>query len=299
MVRIACATASSACGWPTTRRSIASLQVEHGADLVRLHAAGRDAGPALDDLGDRLAVDHRKDQRLSRPAARAAASTVRRSAARCAAAALSAACSPAASIVAAHSRRSRSASVLLLLPARRERGEFVGDARRAPPSVRRAARRGRRPAAISRSRIATSVSISAMRRWRSSIGGGTAAWLIATRAQAVSIRLTALSGSWRRRDVARRQPHRLAHRLVEDAHVVVLLERGDQAAHHGDRHRLRSAPRPSPPGSGGSAPRPSRSISCIRPRWSRRSCAARRAPAPASAGWRHRSGRPRRRRRSA
>ena len=34
-----------------------------------------------------------------------------------------------------------------------------------------------------------------MRRWRSSIGAGTAFWLIATRAQAVSIRLTALSGS--------------------------------------------------------------------------------------------------------
>ena len=48
------------------------------------------------------------------------------------------------------------------------------------------------------------------------------------------------------------------------------------------------APRPAPPGSGGSAPGPSRSASCIRPRSSPRSCAACRAPAPASAGWPHR-----------
>ena len=45
--------------------------------------------------------------------------------------------------------------------------------------------------------IFSSVSIRPRRRWQSSIGAGMAFWLIATRAQAVSIRLTALSGSWR------------------------------------------------------------------------------------------------------
>ena len=39
-------------------------QIEHGADFVGLHAAGRDAGPRLDDRGNRLAVDHGKDERL-------------------------------------------------------------------------------------------------------------------------------------------------------------------------------------------------------------------------------------------
>ena len=43
----------------------------------------------------------------------------------------------------------------------------------------------------------------------------------------------------------------------------------------------RSARRPARPGSGASAPDPSRCTSCIRPRSSRRSCAACRAPAPA------------------
>ena len=109
---------------------------------------------------------------------------------------------------------------------------------------------------------------------------------------------TALSGNCRDGNVARRQPHRLAHRLVQDADLVVLLQRADQAADHRDGHRLGWVPRPSPPGSAGSGRRPSRSISCIPPRWSRRWCAVRRAPAPASAGWRHRPARPSRRRRS-
>ena len=35
-------------------------------------------------------------------------------------------------------------------------------------------------------------------------------------------------------DVAVRQPHGIDDGLVEDAHLVVLLQRGDQAAHHVD-----------------------------------------------------------------
>ena len=45
-------------------------------------------------------------------------------------------------------------------------------------------------------------------------------------------------------DVAVREPHRVLDRLVEDAHLVVLLQRRRQAAHHADGLRLRRAPRP-------------------------------------------------------
>ena len=61
----------------------------------------------------------------------------------------------------------------------------------------------------------------------------------------------------------------------------------------------RRARAPARPGSAGSAPDPSRCASCTRPRWWRRWCAGCRAPAPASAGWRRRRCRPRRRRRPA
>ena len=40
------------------------FQMQYRADFVGLHAPGRDAGPALDDFGDRLRIDDRKDQRL-------------------------------------------------------------------------------------------------------------------------------------------------------------------------------------------------------------------------------------------
>ena len=53
------------------------------------------------------------------------------------------------------------------------------------------------PIASSRPMISSSVLSVSMRRCASSISGGVACWLTATRAQAVSIRLTALSGSWR------------------------------------------------------------------------------------------------------
>ena len=256
-------------------------QVEHGADLVGLHPAGGNAGPALDDLGDRLAVDHGEDQRLfalqragalkvppawrDRPGRRLPSGV-----------ALSVAVPPAC-------RRGR---LDLSRAPRRSRSRWRVRPPSAPPAwpARRwspARRSGRRvasawsgPAVISRSTIFSSVSIRPMRRWRSSIGAGIAVWLIATRAQAVSSRLTALSGSWRRRDVAGRQPHRLAHRLVEDAHLVVLFEDADQAADHRDGDlfaRLLDLHHLEAPGR---ARRPSRSISCTRPRWSRRWCAS-------------------------
>jgi hypothetical protein len=53
------------------------------------------------------------------------------------------------------------------------------------------------PMAASRSMISCSTVSASMRRWQSSTAGGVACWDTATRAQAVSSRLTALSGSWR------------------------------------------------------------------------------------------------------
>ena len=151
----------------------------------------------------------------------------------------------------ARARGDLGGQALFFLPARFEllelrrrpwRARSMSSAWRSPCSA---------PVAISRSRIAASVSIKAIRRCRSSIAGGTADWLIATRAQAVSISDTALSGSCRLGDVARRQAHRLADRLVEDAHAVVLFERRDEAAHHRDRGRLVRFLDLARPGSGG------------------------------------------------
>ena len=47
-----------------------------------------------------------------------------------------------------------------------------------------------------------------------------------------------LVGQLARRDIARGQPHRLADRFVDDSHLVVLLEGGDQATDHRRRHLL-------------------------------------------------------------
>ena len=57
------------------------------------------------------------------------------------------------------------------------------------------------------------------------MAGGIAFWLIATRAQAVSSRLTDLSGKLSGRDVAVRELHDALDGLVEDPDAVVLLER--------------------------------------------------------------------------
>ena len=47
-----------------------------------------------------------------------------------------------------------------------------------------------------------------------------------------------LVGQLPARDVAGREPHCLADRLVENAHAVVLFERADEAAHHRNRAGL-------------------------------------------------------------
>ena len=62
-VRMRWAIASRAWSWPMTRSLELVLQRQHRLDLVADHLADRDAGPAGDDLGDRLAVDDRLHQR--------------------------------------------------------------------------------------------------------------------------------------------------------------------------------------------------------------------------------------------
>ena len=127
-----------------------------------------------------------------------------------------------------------------------------------------------------------------MRRRQSSSCGGTACWLIATRAHGGVEQADRLVGQLPRRDVTVRQPHRRFERLVEHLDAVMLLEHRTPRRAPSGSPCPRSARRPGRPGSGGSAPDPSRCTSCIPPRSWRRWCAACRAPAPASAGSRHR-----------
>ena len=212
---------SSAWRWPMTRWFERVGELEDRLDLVLDHAADRDAGPVRDDRGDRLLVDARQDQRrlalqrgqlglqlaqLGRaaPRARRAVSCGAAAARRLAPAAAASSLLPVPS--------TGSAAVAQL------RAHARGCGRRAPSPPSSAAssstapRLGRRellvaacrararsstPTASSRPMISSSVSSASMRRRQSSTSAGTACWLTATRAQAVSSRLTALSGSWR------------------------------------------------------------------------------------------------------
>ena len=89
------------------------------------------------------------------------------------------------------------------------------------------------PMALSRRMIASSVSSASMRRRLSSTSAGTACRLMAVRAQAVSSRLTDLSGSWRA-GMWQCDSRTAAQRLVEDLHLVVLLHGRRDTAHHQD-----------------------------------------------------------------
>ncbi len=220
------------------------LEAQHGVDLVRHHPADRNAGPGRDHLGHRLAIDHRMHQRLL------ALQRIQRGGGlgefaswppRCPRARR---CRPRARASARLPPRCDGAGRASSPPASSPAptGWSVPRARRRPSRVRcsSAARREDEslPVASSRPMAPSSVSISDSRRWRSSTGAGIEAWLMPTRAQAVSSRRHALVGQLPRRDVARRELHRLGDRLVQDAHAVVLLQRADQAAQHGGGQRL-------------------------------------------------------------
>ena len=113
----------------------------------------------------------------------------------------------------------------------------------------------------------------------SAIAAGVALWLIATRAQAVSSRLTALSGNCRP-GCSGGQVDGRDDGGVGNADAVMLFHRRENAAQHGARS-ARRARRSGWTGSGGSGQGPSRNTGAIRPRWSPPSCAGSRAPAPA------------------
>ena len=198
---MACATASRAWLWPTTRRSIASRRLS----TVRISSVCmRRAGMPVHASTIAAIAWPSTMGKMSGCSPCSARRRVDRSAssARSVWPSLLAAPSPAPPVVAvAASIFARTASILVTRSRSASQRSFslasssVMRCRSAVKSLRRVAWSA--PAAVSRSMIFSSVSIRPSRRWQSSIGAGMAFWLIATRAQAVSIRLTALSGNWR------------------------------------------------------------------------------------------------------
>jgi hypothetical protein len=208
---------SIAWSWPMTRWP-ACRQLEHGLDLVARHAADRDAGPVGHHAGHGLVVDGGQDQRrlalqrgqlgLHLAAGQVGGAESRLGAA--AAAGIAAGLARAAGFQRAAGAFHRLEPLraawragpavrrpgLFLLPARVQRGQ----ARTlAWPAARwlGLALAVSMPMAFSRPMMPSSVSSASMRLRQSSTSAGVACRLTATRAQAVSSRLTALSGSWR------------------------------------------------------------------------------------------------------
>ena len=226
------------------------LQREDGADLVGHHLADRDAGPAGDDLGDGLRVDaDLHERRLALQRLELLVERVELGPERCGSGGGprrrgAAGAAPA-------SRRSRR-------PSRRRLLLRSGQVLQLRPRCRGSSRPARvssshcafRPARLSSAAAFVAVelvepllvvgarapprargcSISAVQlvdraAAQSSTAGGVAAWPIATRAQAVSSTADRLVGQLPAGDVAVREPHGVLDGLVEDAHLVVLLER--------------------------------------------------------------------------
>ena len=180
-------------------------QRQHRLDLVQHHLADGDAGPAGHHVGHRLAVHHRMDQRRlalhlrqlllqleqfayrrrlrrRRPALRACRRPGR----------------PPVSCSAARSAASSPAPPACAPPP----AAFPAPSCAAPPSPWPAVSSARRaswavPTASSLRRALISTWRWSISRRQSSRAGGVADWLSATRAQAVSSRLTALSGNCR------------------------------------------------------------------------------------------------------
>ena len=201
--------------------SAISASLQHGLDLVLDHPADRDAGPVGDDARPpparrptgrisgvspcsarelRLQAVQLGQQRARArrpPALRPAARRRRRGAARRRAAGAVDRLVAAAQLRAQRERSRRPAPSRPASAARAPPAALVARPRASPRSSRRALgdvdadRLLAADDARARSRSAS------MRRWQSSTSAGVACWLTATRAQAVSSRLTALSGSWR------------------------------------------------------------------------------------------------------
>ena len=188
-------------------------QVEHGLDFVGHHPADRNAGPVGHDRGDRLLVDMRVDHPLFR--IDRASSVVELVRAAVAARLGLGRVSPLGASAGVWRRRASSAPSavlaedvsqaadlldqrLLARPIGFQGGELFASASRFPRRSRRCDRSfGDAEIAIADQSAAFSASRAAIATRASSIAAGVAVWLIATRAQAVSSRLTALSGNCR------------------------------------------------------------------------------------------------------
>ena len=193
-----------------------SLQLQHGVDLVGDHPADRDAGPGGDDLGDRLAIDHREAPAAPRPAASAARPRPRPSSVFSASVSTGSAGLPSGPGIgtAAASiwwRRSRIFATSAFSSSQR----FISSASSAATlrvlllerdAPRLVVRRRSLPRARSRRARCRSAS---RRRWRSSTGAGIAAWLMRDAGAGGVEQRHALVGQLPRRDVARRELHRL------------------------------------------------------------------------------------------
>ena len=242
---------SSACPGRSTRSVQRLGQLQHGLDLVLHHAAHRDAGPVLHHAGTACSstVGRISGDSPCKPPAGLQAREHRR-AVRCALARPRPA--PASLPPRGSACLGRSGASFAAGPQPRPESRLAVH-HRLPPhasglAVRPAAsarRPGPRPLApvghVDADRLFAADDLARLhrrldpRRWQSSSSGGVACWLTATRAQAVSSRLTALSGSCRpgcsgaTAAPPRRSPRRAAHA------VVLLQDAGDAAQH---QHRL-------------------------------------------------------------
>ena len=216
---------SSAWSWPITRLARAVGQLQDGFDLVAHHAADRNAGPVADHRGHRLVVDGGQDQRrfalqrgqlvLHVLQLRAAAlrarrrgrhrSGLRRRRLRRRRLRACCRCLPPGECRRAAWRAGRAVwstsafSAFQRASSAASRSRSLGQQLRWP---RPRAGRCRCRWPFSRPMMPSSVSSASMRLRQSSTSAGVACWLTATRAQAVSSRLTALVGQLPRRDVA-------------------------------------------------------------------------------------------------
>jgi hypothetical protein len=208
---------SIAWSWPITRWASSSGQLEHGVDLVARHAADRDAGPVTHHRGHGLVVDRRQDQRClalqrGQPGlhvlqrghrggpflvAERLGTGRRRGVGDLGFQLAARAFDGLVAVAQLGAQRQQFVDQLLLVvPARLQLGQAlvscdscsVASASRSAVSM---------PMAFSRPMMPSSVFSASMRLRQSSTSAGVACRLTATRAQAVSIRLTDLSGSWR------------------------------------------------------------------------------------------------------
>src|SRR5437763_976327 len=207
--------------------------MEHGADLVRLHAAGRDTGPALDDFRDRLTVHHWEDQG---PLALYAAQLL-----------VEPGELPASDVLVllalgildlAADSCDLFREFLFFLPLGLESAEFlfclcafaeeVGFARLMVGAGR--------DLAVDDPQLGVDQADAAL----TVFDRGRASRLTHSHPGAGGVdQRYCLVGQLPARDVAGLEPHRLAKRLVEDAHAVMLFERADEAAHHRNRAGFR------------------------------------------------------------